>query len=82
MEIPKEVNDAINSHITNEMLKEIETMTEQERLEWNCKRMNKKLEPAFQRDFVCEKCHNAGIYYIVMNNDIVGVICECYKKEK
>lgn len=82
MEIPKEISNAIDSHLITEEIKEMQEMTREQWLQWHCDRMNKGLSPEFQRDFVCEKCHNAGIYYIVMNNDIVGVICDCWKNSE
>ena len=63
MLIPKDLNNEIDKHITAQDIEEMEAMTEDEKLQWECDRMNRNLEPVYKRDWVCPKCHNSAVYF-------------------
>lgn len=93
MEIPNEVNNLIDKHITNKDIAEMEAMTEDEKLQTECDRMNRNSKPIFDTNlYDCPKCHNSGIHYIIkeycydlgngeklQGKTIVGEMCECFK---
>ena len=93
MFIPKSISDEIDKHITAKDIAEMEAMTEDDWLKWDCERMNRNLEPVYKREYMCPKCHNSGVYFVVQEQeytklngekarrkDIVGVICNCGEK--
>lgn len=93
MEIPKELNDIINKHITEQDISEMQSMTEDEKLQAECDRMNRNAQPIFDTTlYDCPKCRNSGIYYMVkeynyelpngekmQGKTVAGEMCECFK---
>lgn len=93
MLIPKDLNNEIDKHITAQDIEEMEAMTEDEKLQWECDRMNRNLEPVYKRDWVCPKCHNSAVYFKIVEQEyttlkgekkkrkeIIAVICSCAER--
>lgn len=95
MEFSKEINDLIDSHKpSDEELERWAKMTEREKLEEECRRMNKGTPILDAKEYDCKKCNNTGIIYKVKDYEyevngqkisgtsIVGKMCDCWDFRK